>query len=94
MIDISEKKRGGGRRLLFSLLVAIWTIKTIAGITDLFGRRVPHYSDAVHAWPSVLGRVEMSLLIPVLFIALNIALSFFAGNIARPVAIVFAILIP
>jgi hypothetical protein len=83
--------KGSKRRLVFALFLGVWLLKLILGVIDVTGRHVPSYPDAVRGSPDI-GQMGLYVVIPSVFVVLNLLLFVFANRLQKWLAIIIAIL--
>ncbi|WP_157510880.1 hypothetical protein [Frateuria sp. Soil773] len=82
---------GAKRRLIFALLLLVWFLKFIFGFIDASGRRAPSYPDAVRSLPYI-GDTWLYVVMPAIFVALNLFMFVFVSKIPKLAAVVFSLL--
>jgi hypothetical protein len=83
--------KGSKRRLIFAIFLGVWLFKLILGAIDVTGRHVPSYPDAVRGSPDI-GQMEFYVVIPSVFVVLNLLLFVFANRLPEWLAVVIAAL--
>jgi hypothetical protein len=83
--------KGSKRRLVFALFLGIWLLKLILGVIDVTGRHVPSYPDAVRGFPDI-GQMGLYVVIPAVFVVVNLLMFLFASKLPQWVAIIAAAL--
>jgi hypothetical protein len=82
--------KGAKGRLFFGLLLIPWFFKFIFGFINAVGRKIPSYPDAVKAFP--YGRdIEYYVVMPAVFVALNLLLLVFARKLPKWLTLIAAI---
>lgn len=79
------------RRLVFVLLLVVWSLKFIFGLIAATRRDTPSYPDAVRGFPYI-GDVEFYVVIPALFVVLNLLMFAYVSKVPKWLAIVVATL--
>ncbi len=87
MTSVPAEVQGSKRRLVFSLFIGVWLLKLVLGISDVTTRHVPSYPDAVGGSPAI-GQMELGVVIPSAFLALNLLLFALAKRLPKWLAIV------
>lgn len=84
---------GSKRRLAFILLLVVWLLKFIFGLTAAIGQRTPNYPNAVRGFPfQYIGEIEFYVVIPAMFALVNFLMFVFANKIPKWISIVVAAL--
>lgn len=84
---VNVPARGAKRRLAFALFLIVWLVKLMLGLGDAMTRHVPDDPHAVEASP-YLGQIEFYVVIPSVFVAVNVFLFLFARKIPGFVVLV------
>jgi len=85
--------KGSKRRLTFVLLLVVWLLKFIFGVTAAIGGRTPKYPDAVRGFPlQYIGDVGFYIVIPSMFVLFNFLLYVFANKLPKWISIIVAVL--
>lgn len=85
--------KGSKRRLAFVLLLVVWLLKFIFGLTASIGQRAPNYPDAVRGFPvQYIGDVGFYVVVPAAFVLLNFFMLVFANKFPKWISIIVAIL--
>ncbi len=79
------------RRFVVVVFLVIWVLKLILGILDVAGRNVPNYPGAVRGFPNI-GQMGLYVVIPSMFVGLNLLLLAFANKIPRWLVILVLVL--
>jgi hypothetical protein len=83
--------KGSKRRPASVLFLGVWILKLIFGLIDVNARHVPSYQDAVRVSPD-LGQLELYVVIPSVFVVLNLLVFAFARKVPEYVVLVFSVL--
>lgn len=84
---------GSKRRLAFVLLLVVWLLKFIFGLTAAIGQRIPNYPNAVRGFPfQYIGEVGFYVVIPAMFALLNCLMFVFANKVPKWISIIVAAL--
>lgn len=85
--------KGSKRRLAFVLLLVVWVLKFIFGFIAATGRHALGYPDAVRGFPSpYMGDIEYYVIIPAVFVVLNLLMAIFASRLPNWLVIIFTAL--
>ena len=83
--------KGSKRRLAFGLFLVVWFLKFIFGL--IAARHAPSYPDAVRGFPfPYMGDMEFYVVIPAVFVVLNLLMFVFANKLPKWLAIIVAVL--
>lgn len=86
-------KKGSRRRLVFDLFLLVWFVKSTLGFIAVAGRDAPGYPGAVRGFPyPYLGGATFYVVIPAMFVGLNVIMFLFASRIPKWLAIIVAVL--
>ncbi len=84
---------GSKRRLVFVLLLVVWLLKFIFGITAAIGQRTPNYPNAVRGFPfQYIGEVVFYVVIPAMFVLLNFLMFVFPNKFTKWISVIVAAL--
>lgn len=85
--------RGAKRRLAFAVLLSVWFMKLIFGLIGATWQHAPSFPDAVRGFPYPhMSDMEFYVVMPALFVALNLIMLVFAKKIPKWLAIIAAVL--
>jgi hypothetical protein len=91
MSNVLAKNSGSKRRLVIVLFLAAWLLKLISGLIDVSRRHVPSYPDAIRGWPNI-GQMEFYVVIPLVFVVLNLLMFVFASKLPKWLVILLLVL--
>lgn len=83
--------KGAKRRLAFVLLLVVWFLKCILGLLAAISPNTPSYPDAVRASPHI-GDIEFYVVLPAVFVALNLLMYVYASKLPKWLAIIVVVL--
>lgn len=93
MKNVPAKDQGLKRRLLFAIFLGVWFLKFILGLIAATGKHTPSYPDAVRGFPyPYMGDAGFYVVMPAVFVALNLAMFVFASKLPKWLAIIVATL--
>ena len=79
------------RRLVYIILLIVWSLRLVSGLYDIANRHVPAYPDAIRGSPDI-GQFEFDVAIPVAFMIFNLLMLLFANKFPRWLDLIFAAL--
>jgi hypothetical protein len=72
------------------MFLGVWLLKLILGVVDVTRRHVPSYPDAVRGSPDI-GQMEFYVVIPSVFVVLNLLMFVFASKLPKWLAIIVSV---